>query len=168
MNNIDLLVIHGPPGAGKSTIAKSIAEQLSKHNVKHALIELDDLAHIYPRSLISIMYKNLSTIWSNYIELGEIKIIIPTYLQLGELKIVKDAAPARNCTVYEILSPLSELRNRINKREQNEEVRNRLFNYLNNYKNNKENDKFIDFKVSNHHKRIDAVAAEILQAVKWL
>jgi tRNA uridine 5-carbamoylmethylation protein Kti12 len=66
MNKVDLLILNGPPAAGKSSLAKALAEHLRTNKIKHAIIELDDLARIYPLSLIDIMYKNLAAIWPNY------------------------------------------------------------------------------------------------------
>ncbi len=106
MNTIDLLILQGPPAADKSSIAKEIAKELRSREIMHAIIELDDLAKIYPLSHLDIMYKNLAAMWPNYTSLGGIKVIIPTYLQTGEREIVLEAAPAERTTICEVTVPL--------------------------------------------------------------
>jgi predicted kinase len=167
MNNIDLLILHGPPGAGKSTLAKAIATHLKKDKLRHVVIELDDLANIYPLSLKGIMYKNLAAIWPNYVGLGDIKIIIPTYLQLNELEIIKNIAPAKNFSVCEITAPKLELQRRITEREPSEDLRKRLLGYIDDFAVNSPEDKFINFKISNHNKNAENIAFEIIQKSNW-
>ena len=166
-NSIDLLILHGSPGAGKSSVAKAIAKRLRSMQVKHAVIELDDLAQIYPLTLTNIMYRNLATIWPNYVDMGNIKIIIPTYLQLGELELVKNAAPANKVTVCEITSPFEELQSRITKREADESRRRHILEYLNNYSDNSTEDRFIDFKISNSNRDVEETATEIINKLNW-
>ncbi len=168
MNNVDLLILDGPPAVGKSSIAKAIASELKNHETLHAVIEMDDLARIYPLSLIGIMYKNLAAIWPNYEALGNIKIIIPTFMQAGEREVVMKAAQAKRTTVCEVVVPYSEAARRIANREPNEMARRRLLKYLESYANNKTPDENVDFKVLNFNRSIEDVAKEIIKKLGWL
>jgi adenylate kinase family enzyme len=167
MNNIDLLILDGPPAVGKSSLAKAIASALQKLNQRHAIIEMDDLARVYPRSLLSIMYQNLASIWPNYETLGHIKIIIPTYMQNGEREIIIDAAPANRITICEVVAPISELKQRIDEREQDKGVRKRLNDYLDNYQSNRTLEKYIDFTALNSNRPVNEVAQEIMKKLGW-
>jgi predicted kinase len=168
MNKIDLLILQGPPGAGKSTIARVISEQLNKQDCPNAILELDDLAKIYPISLVSIMYKNLAAIWPNYLALNQIKIIIPTYMQSGEREIILKVAPAKHTTICEINVPVSELELRIKAREQNPSVKKRLLGYVSNYSINRTADDFIDFQFTNYNVPPREISLEIMKKISWL
>jgi hypothetical protein len=168
MNSIDLLILQGPPGAGKSSLASKIASELRSREIIHTIIELDALANIYPISLNDIMYKNLAAIWPNYKHLGEIKVIIPTYLQAGEREIVLEAAPADRTTICEVIVPLPELLLRIADREQDSAATDRLSQYVRGYENNRTPDEFVDFKVSNFNKSLKQVAQEITKKTGWI
>jgi len=167
MNKIDLLILHGPPGAGKSSIAKAIAADLRKAEITHTVIELDDLARIYPLELLHLMYDNLAAIWPNYEKIGDVKIIIPTYLQKGEFEIVRAAAPAKRLTLCEVSVPQKELLSRITKREIDKAVQARLANYIDAYRENRAEDEYVDLCVVNHGKELQEVAKEITHALGW-
>lgn len=166
-NNIEVLILHGPPAAGKTSLSVALASHLRKKEVTHAVIDMDYLAKIYPRSLIDIMYTNLASIWPNYVNLGGIKIIIPTYLQKGELEIVMNAAPAKRTVVCEVTAPVQELEQRIIAREKDEVYRKLHLSYLHKYPENGPSPDQIDFQVINHGKTQDETALEILQNLGW-
>jgi len=168
MKNTELLILHGPPGSGKTTIAQAMIELLRQKNVANAVIDLDYLAKIYPRKYIGIMYKNLRAIWPNYTEIENIKVIIPTYLQKGELEIVMDAAPAEKTQVCEVLAPIKVLEDRIKVREKREFQVKLHLDYLYQYKDNGPDKKQITFQVINHDKTEEETATEILQEAGWL
>jgi DNA polymerase III delta prime subunit len=168
MNNIDLLILDGPPAVGKSSLANAIAYELRRNEIRHAIIEMDELARIYPLSLVGIMYKSLASVWPNYEALGEIKIIIPTYMQLGELEIITGSAPAKRVSICEVVAPYSESAKRISEREANEATRRRLLAYLDNYPNNRTPEEHIDFTVANFNRPIDQAAQEVINKLEWL
>jgi hypothetical protein len=114
------------------------------------------------------MYKNLSSIWPNYVALGDIKIIIPTYLQKGELEIVMNAAPAKKTVVCEVTAPMEELERRILAREKDSTYRKLHLDYLHNYPHNGPLRSQIDFQVVNHLKTKEDSATEILNYTGWL
>lgn len=167
MNNIDLLILTGAPGAGKSTVANALSGHLRELEVTHAVIELDDLAKIYPLTLQSFMYRNLAAIWPNYEALDEIKVIIPTYLQTGEFAIVREAAPASSLRVCELTVSRQELKRRIIDRERDEPRRQRLLEYIANYSRNSIEEEFVDFKVATSNFNAQQVAAEIVRILNW-
>lgn len=168
MNSIDLLILDGPPAVGKSSIAKAMAEKLKACDICHAVIEMDELARVFPSSLMEVMYKNLAAIWPNYEVLGDIKIIIPTYMQAGELELVADAAPAKRTTICEVVAPYEESVERITKREINEADRQRHIDYIKGYSANKTPEDHITFRVINSARSVEDAAQEILDKLGWL
>ena len=168
MKNTELLILHGPPGSGKTSIAQTMSELLRQKDITNAIIDLDYLAKIYPRKYIGIMYKNLTAIWPNYAEVESIKVIIPTYLQKGELEIVMNAAPAEKTQVCEVLAPIEILEERIKAREKREFQIKLHLDYLYQYEGNGPDKKQISFQVINYSKTKAQTATEILQKAGWI
>lgn len=168
MNDIELLILHGPPGAGKTSIAQAMSELLRQQDIANAVIDMDYLAKIYPRKHIGIMYKNLASIWPNYKSIGNLKVIIPTYMQIGEYEIVTSAAPAKKTQVCEILAPINILEERIKAREKREFQIKLHLDYLYQYASNGPTPEQISFQVSNHNKNKEQSALEIIQKAGWM
>jgi hypothetical protein len=168
MNNIELLILHGPPAAGKSSLAKAMHELLRTRDIQNAIVDLDYLANIHPLKHIGIQYRNLAAVWPNYATLGEIKIILPTYLQPGDLEAITTAAPANRTIVCEVTAPTAALEARISSREPNEFQRNRHLEILHEYPATSPYADKIDFKVLNHDTPLEAIALEVLQKTGWI
>lgn len=168
MNDIELLILHGPPGAGKTSVSQTMAELLRQRDIAHAVIDLDYLAKIHPCRHIGIMYKNLAAMWPNYQAINTIKVIIPTYLQKGELETVMQAAPAKHTQVCEVLAPTKVLEERIKAREKREFQIKLHLDYLHQYTDNGPTPEQINFHVSNHDKTKEQTALEIMQKAGWI
>ena len=168
MNSIDLLILDGPPAVGKSSVAKAIAEKLKASGIRHAVIEMDELARVFPSTLMGVMYKNLAAIWPNYEAMGDIKIVIPTYMQAGELELVVAAAPAKRTTICEVTTPYEESVERILKRETNDADRQRHIDYVKGHSANRTPEEHIDFRVMNSARPIEDTAQEVLDTLSWL
>jgi Ni2+-binding GTPase involved in maturation of urease and hydrogenase len=52
VNRLDVLVLHGSPGSGKTTLSRAIAELLRESDLANAVIDLDDLNKVYPGVLV--------------------------------------------------------------------------------------------------------------------
>jgi hypothetical protein len=72
---VRVLVICGASGAGKTSTAFEIGRLLEGLDVRHALIDTDELDRVWPQpehveALIDISRRNLSAWWANFSELG--------------------------------------------------------------------------------------------------
>ncbi len=80
--NASILLVTGPVGVGKSSVADEVFEILRRTSASVALINFDELTYASPRSKddpygTKLGLKNLSAIWPNYIEAGIDNFIIP-------------------------------------------------------------------------------------------
>jgi adenylylsulfate kinase-like enzyme len=66
MHRADILVLHGPPGSGKTTIGNAMADILRRSGVPHLVLDVDELERIYPEDDPSIKWRILASIWPNY------------------------------------------------------------------------------------------------------
>ena len=75
-SSTELLMISGRSGVGKSTVAAELHHLLAQADVKHALVEGDnlDLAHPAPWDH-GLAEKNLRAMWQNYRDLGYRRLI---------------------------------------------------------------------------------------------
>ena len=66
-----MLVITGPVGVGKTTVAAALSELLGQAGLPHALIDLDWLRWCYPSPAedpfqFALGIQNLAAVWSHY------------------------------------------------------------------------------------------------------
>lgn len=84
---MQLLLITGPAGVGKSTLSWEMSAQLAAAQVAHAVIETDELDRVFPRpgpaelnriqpGTIDVSSINLAAIWSTYQALGHTRLIM--------------------------------------------------------------------------------------------
>lgn len=168
MNELEVVILHGPPASGKSTLAQEMSDVLKEYDVEHAFIDMDYLAKVHPRNYIGIQYKNLAAIWPNYIQMGKARIILVTYLQQGELEVVKQAAPAKSTLVYEVVAPADVLKKRIVGRTNNVVQQKRHINLVENYNNNGPSPGQIDYSLVNDNKSVRESALEVLDVLGWI
>lgn len=89
-----MLFIGGRSGVGKSTVAYEISRRLAEADVKHALIEGDNLDQAHPkpwRSGIPLVERNLAAMWHNYRELGYSRLIYTNTASVLEIDKLTDA-----------------------------------------------------------------------------
>jgi ribose 1,5-bisphosphokinase PhnN len=84
---MDILLITGPAGIGKSTLCYEMSAQLAAAHVAHAVIETDELDRVHPRptredlarlqpGITDVSALNLAAIWSTYRALGHRRLIM--------------------------------------------------------------------------------------------
>ncbi|HEV2505106.1 MAG TPA: AAA family ATPase [Mesorhizobium sp.] len=84
---MQLLLITGPAGVGKSTLCWELSAELAAAQIAHAVVETDELDRVFPRptreeldrlwpGTIDVSSINLAAIWSTYQALGHTRLIM--------------------------------------------------------------------------------------------
>jgi shikimate kinase len=82
----ETIVITGPVGVGKTTIAFALADRLEAAGRSHAVIDMDNLRHCAPYPPddpfhIALGLRNLAAIWPNYRALGTEYLIVADVIE---------------------------------------------------------------------------------------
>lgn len=111
---VEVLLIAGRSGVGKSTVSYEVSELLRRHDVAHALIDGDNLDAVYPPAEGSALAEaNLAAIWRNYAALGHCRAIYVNTVSvlegamirraLGDVAITGVLLTADDATIHERL-----------------------------------------------------------------
>lgn len=87
---VPVLVITGPVGVGKSTIAAEAAWLLRQADVPHALVDLDRIEQCWPVPTDDpgnerVSHRNLACMWANFREAGADRLIFARVLETRSL-----------------------------------------------------------------------------------
>lgn len=131
---MEILLITGSPGAGKSTIAGALSEQLIAKNIAHAIIDVDDLAKTYPYQNPEFKWNNLLTLIPNYRKTNIKKLILPVVIEKAEdINKLKSVSQNAKIIICELKANKAVLIKRITKREPNDfwvsELKKRISEY---------------------------------------
>lgn len=113
MKKVPVLIITGPVGVGKSTIAAAASELLDRRRVSHALVEADWLRWLYPRSATdpfetALGLENLAAVWNNYKAAGAKRLILVDVVESREaLAACLSAIQGAEVTVVRLASDYS-------------------------------------------------------------
>lgn len=127
---MDLLLITGPAGVGKSTLCFEMSAQLAAADVHHAVIESDELDRVHPRpgppeldrlqpGATDVSSINLAAMWSTYRALGHTRLImsgVMMHLDFDKRWILA-AIPDARITVVRLLAAEATLLARVARRE---------------------------------------------------
>ena len=120
---VPVLVMTGPVGVGKSTIAAEAAWLLRQADVPHALVDLDRIEQSWPVPADDpgnerVSHRNLACMWANFRQAGADRLIFARGLETRSLlRRVTKAVPGAQITVVRLRAPLAVLHERIRSRE---------------------------------------------------
>lgn len=123
MKEVPVLIITGPVGVGKSTIAAAASELLDRRRVSHALVDADWLRWLYPRSATdpfetALGLENLAAVWNNYKAAGAKRLILVDVVESREaLEACLSAIQGAEVTVVRLCASLQTIHSRLEGRE---------------------------------------------------
>jgi predicted kinase len=168
MNSVDVLVLHGSPGSGKSTVARAVAELLRKSDLASAVIDPDDLTMVYPHPGRAFARDNLRAIWPNYAAIAGLRLIMPSVIADADERVqLRAAVPGSRFVVCELVAPEPVLKERVTAREPSEYWRGRLRDFVDLYHRRTDRAEIRDFEVSTHERSVTEVAREVIDKVGW-
>ena len=163
-----VLILHGSPGSGKTTLARAISEQLSADGVTSGVIDVDELNLVFPPPMRDFWLTNLATVWPNYARVPGIHVVIPTVVADAErLELLRAAVPAESFVVCELTAPIEVLKQRVTEREPTEELRQALRAWVDHHAARTDLEGIRDVLVSTYDKSEVDAAREVLRAIGW-
>jgi energy-coupling factor transporter ATP-binding protein EcfA2 len=169
---VPVLVITGPTGVGKSTIANEAAWLLRQADVPHALVDLDRIEQCWPVPADDpenerVSHRNLACMWANFRQAGADRLIFVRVLETRSLLArVTEAVPGAQITVVRLRAPLAVLHERIRSREASDP--DWFLDAAIHTAEVFERAQVEDHLVDNENRPAAVVAQEVLQRVGWL
>lgn len=166
-----VVVVMGPVGVGKSTVLKEADGLLIDAGVKHATVELEDIARCWlvpmGESNTEIAYRNLASVWANYRAAGADRLLLGMLLERrSDLASVYRAIPDARITVVRLQAPLSLIEERLRLREKT--IPEAEVSAARWWVSRLEESPVADYVIDNSNRPPRDVAAEVLRAVEWL
>jgi broad-specificity NMP kinase len=118
---IEVLVISGPAGVGKTSVANEVSAQLRAADIAHAVIDTDALDDVYPvpDEQWQLTERNLASVWQSFRELGTRRLILAgVYMHReSELSWIRRASGAERLLLVRLSASERTLGERVGRRE---------------------------------------------------
>ena len=118
-----VVVVTGPVGAGKSTVAAALCDLLAEREVRAALVDMDYLRWLYPahpddRFSARLGFRNLAAIWPNLLAAGATCVVLADVVEdMDQRKTYQDLMPGAEVTIVRLNVPLDLVAERLAQRE---------------------------------------------------
>lgn len=166
---VDVIVISGSMGSGKTTIMAEASDLLIAAGVHHAAIDLDALGigHL-PGNAGDLTYANLSSVWNNYSAAGVRRLLIAAAVEnRAELERIRTAIPNARLVVCRLNAELGTMQQRVAMREPGM-LRDQFIARVAALERLLDEAGLEDFSVPNQSGCVTETAREILRRAAWL
>jgi ABC-type lipoprotein export system ATPase subunit len=170
VNAIDILVISGSMGSGKTTVLNEASDLLTAAGVPHAAIDLDclDLGHMPGPPSDELVLRNLAAVWNNYAALGITKLLLSEAVDTAaKLERLEAALPGARIQVCRLRATLGTMQERIRTREPGM-LQNQFVARAAELEASLDAGGVEHFTVNNDRRPITEVACEVLTRAGWL
>ena len=120
---VPTIIVTGPVGVGKTTVAHEMGMLLVGANVPHATVDFDQLTACYPRPAdddrwgTQLGLQNLAALWRNYERSGARRLLIARVIEArSDLDGYREAVPGADIFVVRLRATPQTLQSRVRKR----------------------------------------------------
>jgi energy-coupling factor transporter ATP-binding protein EcfA2 len=169
---VPVLVITGPVGVGKTTVAGAMSELLDQAGVAHALVDVDYLRWCHPSPPddpfhIALGLRNLRAVWANYREAGAERLIVVDIVESrADVAGYQAAVPGAEIRVVRLQAALPTILRRLEGRETGASLlwhQQRAAELV----AQMTRDRVEDLLVDTEGKRVPEIAQEVLARARW-
>ncbi|HEV2107800.1 MAG TPA: hypothetical protein VGR16_06015 [Thermomicrobiales bacterium] len=120
---VPVMVVTGPVGVGKTTVAVAISELLDRVDMAHAMVDVDHLRWCYPapahdRFQTELGLRNLAAVWTNYRDEGAERLILADVVEeSADIAGYREAIPGAAVLVVRLRASLPTIERRLAGRE---------------------------------------------------
>jgi tRNA uridine 5-carbamoylmethylation protein Kti12 len=163
-----VLVLHGSPGSGKTTLAEAIVERLRQENLASALIDLDALSIVHPYRGRTFTRANLRAVWPNYAAVPDVRVVLPlVVVDQADLRELKEITDSERFLVCELTAPRDVLERRVIEREPNAYWRSRVLEFVARYHARDDHPTIRDFQARTDTGSIEGTAIGVIHRCGW-
>jgi predicted kinase len=170
---VPVIVVTGPVGVGKTTVAVAISELLDGVGMAHAMVDVDQLRWCYPAPAddpfhMMLGLRNLAAVWANYRAEGAQCLILADVVERrADVTRYREAIPGAAILVVRLQASLSTIEGRLAGREAGAGLdwhRRRAAELIALMERNRAEDILIDTE----EKSAVAIAQETIARAQWL
>lgn len=121
--SVPTLLITGPVGVGKTSVAAEVSALLDRAAVAHAVVDMDSLRWCYPSPPhdpfnVALALKNLADVWVNFRAAGAERLVLADVVEArDDLARYREAVPGATILVVRLRASVGTLIDRVRRRE---------------------------------------------------
>ena len=166
---VNVLVISGSMGSGKTTVMAEASDLLAAAGIVHAAIDLDALSLGHFSALpVDLLERNLASLWQNYDSAGITRLLIAEALDSsGKRDQIVRVIPQARVVVCRLRARIETMEARVRQREPGM-LQPELVARVGALEASLDSTRIADFEVDNDGRSLTAVARELLRLAGWL
>ena len=112
---VPALIVTGPVGVGKTSVAYEVSAVLAEAGVPHACLDIDTLRFAYPAPAsdpfnLALGFRNLAAVWRNFQAAGALRLVCADVIEdRATLREYERAIPGLRVTVARLRAPVDAL-----------------------------------------------------------